>query len=286
MPILDRSLLALVLCACGDDATAADAGVGTRGDASAGSDAGSTSDASTGSDAGSTDDAGVAPDAGAIEAELPGELLDLSVWKLTLPTGEEGSPDEIFQPELDTFEIDPWFVIDGDAVRFRANAGGVTTRNSSYPRSELREMQPGGAENASWSTTAGMHSMRYEAAITHLPEVKPHVVAGQVHDAADDVVMIRLEGAHLFVEGNGEELGTLETDYVLGTRFAVRIDSSDGHIRVDYGDDGSVEVDLEVDTDGCYFKLGAYTQSNPERGDEPDAYGEVLVYEVEVTHAD
>lgn len=230
-------------------------------------------------------DASVLRDSGrASTATVPGELLDLSIWKLTLPVGEAERPREILQPELDTFEMDPWFLVEGGAVRFRANVGGVTTGGSSYPRCELREMERDGRTRASWSTTAGQHSMRIVQAITALPPVKPHVVAGQIHDAADDVVMIRLEGRHLFVEGNGRELGTLDSDYALGEIFTVRIEARDGHIRVDHGDDGSFEVDLAVATDGCYFKAGAYTQSNPSRGDDPDSYGEVVIHELEVTH--
>jgi hypothetical protein len=33
-----------------------------------------------------------------------------------------------------------------------------------------------------------------------------------------------------------------------------------------------------------YFKVGSYVQSNPSRGDKPDAYGEVWVYNATVKH--
>jgi hypothetical protein len=220
------------------------------------------------------------------DAELPGDLLDLAAWKLTLPTGDEGSPTEIFQPELNTFALEPYFQLDeaGDGVVFRAHAGGVTTGNSSYPRCELREMAGDGIEMAAWSTTEGEHTMTLTQAITHLPQEKPHVVAGQVHDAEDDVIMIRLEDTNLFVEGGGDDLGTLDASYALGTRFTVRIEVAAGHIRVFYENLVTPVVDIERDTDGCYFKAGAYTQSNPEQGDDPDAYGEVVIYDLTVTH--
>jgi hypothetical protein len=35
---------------------------------------------------------------------------------------------------------------------------------------------------------------------------------------------------------------------------------------------------------GNYFKVGAYVQSNPSRGDKPDAFGEVVVYNATVKH--
>jgi hypothetical protein len=70
----------------------------------------------------------------------PAEILDLANWELTLPIAGQSStsPLEITQPELATYRIDPWFRRDpaGGGVLFRANAAGVTTSNSGYPRSE------------------------------------------------------------------------------------------------------------------------------------------------------
>ncbi|HWB79021.1 MAG TPA: polysaccharide lyase family 7 protein [Nannocystaceae bacterium] len=220
-------------------------------------------------------------------AMLPAELLDLSDWKLTLPIGsrrDPESPREVLQPELATFAIDPWFVLDGDAVRFRAHAGGVTTSSSGYPRSELREMSNDGADEAAWSTSSGVHTMTITQTILQLPEVKPHVVAGQIHDADDDVVMIRLEGEHLFVEGGGDELGDLDAAYQLGTEFTVQLVAHDGTIDVYYEDLATPAVSVARDVDGCYFKAGVYTQSNEEQGDAPEAYGEVAIRELVVTH--
>ena len=117
--------------------------------------------------------------------------------------------------------------------------------------------------------------MTITQAITHLPVVKPHVVAGQIHDASDDLVMIRLEGTHLFVVGGGEELGDLDASYQLGTRFTVRIRAADGGVDIYYQDLATPKVTVAREATGCYFKAGAYTQSNPSRGDSPTAYGAV-----------
>jgi hypothetical protein len=221
-------------------------------------------------------------------ATVPADVLVLTPWKLTLPIArdEPDRPLEILQPELAGYAIEPWFHLDqaGTAVVFRANAGGVTTNNSGYPRSELREMSDDGLDPASWSTSVGEHTMTITQAITHLPEVKPHVVAGQIHDAEDDVVMIRLEGSHLFVEGGGEELGELATDYALGTDFTVQLRASEGVIEIYYEDLTTPTVTVERDVDGCYFKAGVYTQSNPDQGDAPDAHGEVVIRDLVVSH--
>jgi hypothetical protein len=212
----------------------------------------------------------------------PAAVLDLADWKLTLPTGPEGRPEEILPPDLLSFSGD-WFRLNdtGDGVVFTAPAGGVTTKGSSYPRAELRELS--GGELAGWSNRTGTHTMALREAITRVPDVKPHVVAAQIHDAENDVIMVRLEGTRLFVEyGDGEGEFDLDPEYRLGTPYDLRITAADGRVEVAY--DGEVAGEVPLAGDGWYFKAGAYTQSNPERGDAPDAAGEVVLYALDVTH--
>ncbi|HEX7897656.1 MAG TPA: polysaccharide lyase family 7 protein [Planctomycetota bacterium] len=195
--------------------------------------------------------------------------VDLRGWKLTLPVGK---PDEIrdlagFKSEH--FESGP------DGLLFRAPVEGVTTKGSSYPRCELREL-------ALWSTESGTHTMSITQAITRLPARKPHVVAGQIHDARDDVIMIRLEGKTLFVEGGGKDLGLLDPAYALGTFFDVKVVAAASRIRVAYN--GADKVDVERPAVGCYFKAGVYTQSNLEKGDVAGERGEVRIRALSVRH--
>jgi len=273
--------------ACSDDGTATDAtfedgGVDLVDSDASGGEADLTRDAG-GADAGGADTG--QPDAPL--PQLPAGLLDLQDWKLTLPIGDEEDPQEIEQPELASYEIVPYFHLNAahDGVVFRAHCGGVTTSGSGYPRSELREMKNGGADKASWSTSSGVHTMFIEQAITHLPPEKPHVVAGQIHDADDDVIVIRLEGETLFIDLNGDDGPTLDDDYQLGTVFTVRFVAEGGTIRIYYNGSASPAIEYDKSTSGCYFKAGCYTQSNTDKGDEPDAYGEVEIYELWVTHS-
>ena len=218
---------------------------------------------------------------------LPSQLLDLSSWKLTLPTPgkNENSPREIKQPALQKFSDPLHFHVDpkARAVVFRAPCGGTTTKGSSYPRSELREMSRKGDARASWGTNDGfVHTMTLRVAITHTPKIKKHVVCAQIHDSGDDLMMIRLEGTHLFIERKPHEDVTLVRDYVLGTPFDVKIEASGSRVKVWH--DGKKKMDWEVAREGCYFKAGCYTQSNPDKGDAADSYGEVAIHRLDILH--
>lgn len=231
-------------------------------------------------------------------ATLPAQVLNLTNWKQTLPIGEPEDPTEIEQPALALYRLDPWFVVtsDGQGVRFRAPVNGVTTSGSGYPRSELREMANNGQDQASWTSFSGIHTMTIDQAITHLPDIKKHVVAGQIHDGGDDVIVIRLEGTKLFVDINGDDGPILTNNYALGTRFTVKFEVSNGQTRIYYNGTTvnntgtNTPFALIQDYEGAYFKAGAYTQSKciQDEGEETNCsannFGEVIIYGLTVTH--
>ena len=212
----------------------------------------------------------------------PAQVLDITNCKETLPTGKSGSPTEITQPALATYAADPYFHANQtcDGVVFRAPVNGVTTSNSGYPRSELREMTDNGTSNASWSTTSGTHTMFIDEAITSVPKTKRHIVAGQVHDANDDVIVIRLEYPKLFVDINGKTGPTLDANYTLGKRFTVKFVASSGKIDIYYNGSQTASYTLSKSDSGCYFKAGAYTQSNCSKESDCSSnnFGEVVIY--------
>ena len=222
-------------------------------------------------------------------AELPSDVIDLSCWKLTLPynTERKGNPDEIVQPELDTFQDIHCFSVtkSRDGVVFRAQCGGSTTKNSEYPRSELREMKRGGKSEASWGTADDkIHSLLAVLAITQTPAVKKHVVCTQIHDVKDDIMTVRLEGSKLLIERDKAGDIKLDHNYKLGTRFKLKIQAGGGRIKVWYND--SLRMNWEVSKAGCYFRMGCYTQSNTKKGDRPDSCGEVVIHKLRMTHSE
>ncbi|MGH8966001.1 MAG: polysaccharide lyase family 7 protein, partial [Actinomycetes bacterium] len=264
----------------GEDKGSSDKSSSEKDDKSGKSEQGSsTSTASTGASGGTSP---AAAGAAAGSAQLPGDLLDLENFFLTLPIGPAGDPDSIDQPELlsytsEYFQLTP----ERDGVVFRAHAGGVTTKNSKYPRSELREMN--GEEKAAWSNASGTHTLEAREAITEIPTAKPEVVAAQIHDGGDDVMQVRLEGQNLVAQyADGKEQIVIDPAYKLGTPYDLRIEATSGKITVFYN--GEPRAEIPASGTSWYFKIGAYIQSNPEKGDSPDAAGEVVVYSLKINH--
>ena len=215
----------------------------------------------------------------------PGQLLDLSVWKLTLPTGSQGAPEEVNEQSLSDYGGSPWFRTTPDCgVAFRAPVDGVTTKGSSYPRSELREMGAGDSA-ASWSADSGTHWLAVTEAFTSLPEGKPELVGAQIHDDSDDIAVFRLEGTRLYVtNGDDPHYQLVTDDYRLGTVFDAAFLVTGGMVGAYYN--GRLVAQISRSFSHAYFKVGAYTQANCARVSPCDDgnYGETVVYSLAVGH--
>lgn len=260
---------------------------------------------------GDPDEPASGPSKSPSKVRYPADVLDLRNWKLTLPVGsdEDGGADHIRQPCLAVACYDPsrkmydnpafkapyssvWFHVTADrqGVVFRAPVSGATTSGSKNTRSELRELAPADEEGdeveARWSNKgSAVHTMDVEQAIMATPRRYPSVVTAQIHDEDDDIILIKYRDGRLFVDGDDSDFKeTLDDNYRLGTRFKVRIQATEGLIRVTYND--SRTVVYEKASDSMYFKAGAYNQSNLEKypDESPNSYGEVVIYELKVTH--
>ncbi len=221
----------------------------------------------------------------------PARVLNLTNWKLTLPVNTEhsGDPDEIKQPELNTYTSDDYFHLNAakNAVVFRANTGGATTSGSNFPRSELREMLNNGKTSAAWSSSEGTHTLFIDQRVTHLPDVRKHIVIGQIHDADKYVIFFRLEDHKLLISVNGGDRVTLDNNYMLGTRFNVKFEVSGDKTKCYYN--GDLKYTFEGHFAGAYFKAGAYVQSSCKgakkvEGELCSAYGEVEIFDVWTKH--
>lgn len=235
-------------------------------------------------------DPGAAPPAGVptvqpnLANRYPGDVIDLSDWYLTLPTGAPEDPDDVFQPELATYSSDNFRLDEArTGVVFIANAGGVTTEGSKYPRAELREMA-GPEEKAAWSNRTGVHTMTVRGSVLSLPPVKPEVVVAQIHDDEDDILLVRVERDTLLVEWeDGDRQIVLDPAYRLGATYDLRIVASGSRVEIYSGGERKGEVPLSGS--GWYFKAGNYLQSNVDRGDAADAIAEVVIQDLRVEHS-
>lgn len=219
--------------------------------------------------------------------DYPAQQLNLTNWKVTLPTGSSGSPTEIKQPALATYSVDPWFKVNAacTGVQFRSAVNGVTTSNSGYPRSELREMANNGTSNASWSATSGTHTFVFREAFNRLPAVKSHLVGAQIHDGDDDVTVFRLEGTSLYItRGDDTHYKLVTNNYALNTVFEGKFVVSNGQIKVYYNN--VLQTTIPHTASGNYFKAGAYTQANCSNSSPCSSsnYGQVTIYKLQVTH--
>ncbi len=223
---------------------------------------------------------------------LPSQVLDLTNWSLALPLPERpGStkPMKISQPQLKTYVSDLFYVTSDGGVAFKCHPDGVTTANTKYPRTELREMVNNGATSAAWSTAGPPRTMEFTEAITKATAKKPHVCAAQIHGTKEAPVMIRLEGTRLVLQQYGKLTKVLEQNYRLGTRFTAKFVSGNKKIDVYYQDMNTPVHTYPADPArdklllGCYYKVGNYLQSNvKDKGESPADYGEVVVYSVKV----
>jgi len=263
------SLLALTDLACGGGA------------------GGVARDAGPGGDA--LDAAGLSPNV------PPGSNFDLSLWELQEPIGSAGDPTTISPAALAGGFHDSYFFTDptDGAMTFWDPESGVTTADSSYPRSELREMNADGSP-ANWPI-AGTNVLSATLAVTQVPD---HVCVGQIH--LGTAIQAGLAAStkplvELYYEASGAiELG-IENDPTggqtshaianvpLGTELSYTLQlTGDGTISLTIdGATSTFVMPAAFAGYGQYFKAGDYDQS---AGTDATVGAIVKFYALHVTH--
>ncbi|MCQ8194511.1 polysaccharide lyase family 7 protein [Streptomyces rugosispiralis] len=219
--------------------------------------------------------AGASPTAAtfADPSKAPGGNFDLSVWQLQEPVGSPGKPTTIPSSRLqgaNGFQDDYFYTDKRDgAMTFWAPEKGVTTPNSNYARSELREMNRNGGA-ADWSL-GGSHKLR---ATLRVVSVTKNVCVGQIHLGSGGSSTKPL--VELYYRANG--------DIVLGTENSPdggQTLHNVGHVSVGktwnytIAVSGGDTIDLTVNGSTThydipssffpykqYFKAGSYNQSS------------------------
>jgi hypothetical protein len=225
-------------------------------------------------------------------AVSPGGNFDLSIWQLQLPIGSPGAPTTIQPSQLEgprgyTNPAYFWTDKNDGSMTFWAPEKGVTTPNSNYARSELREMKPGGGA-ADW-TLAGDHTLGAELRVV---SVTKNVCVGQVHLGSGGSSTKPL--LELYYRSNGDiYLGTENspsggqtlhhiTNVALGAHWTYVINVTGNRINLAVnGARSSYSIPSSFNAYRQYFKAGSYNQSS---SDSTSNGAKVKFYALTVAH--
>jgi hypothetical protein len=230
-------------------------------------------------------------DAGLRPGVPPAENFDLSGWSLTLPVGTPGNPTIIKTGQLVAGYTSSYFFTGNDgAMVFWAPVTGVTTANSKFPRSELREDRNGSAYN--WSLAAGTATLTASVAIDTLPPSNK-IVVGQIHgNGPTNLPLIELayKAGQIVAEVIANPNVNTQADTVLasgigvGTAFDYSIVTTPASMLiVSVGGKIGYEqpIDASWSTQQFYFKAGDYVQDNVGASTQG---GQVSFYALSVAH--
>ncbi len=250
--------------------------------------------------------------------------IDLANWKVTLPIGSS-SPTEIKPPEISNYannSILKDFMYndstDGSLV-FYTYPGGATTTNSTYPRTELRELIDGGDGKDNWTFAEGGR-MKGTLSLTEISTDaggNPHrTIIMQIHGRLTDTQknligasdnnappMLKIYWQDGRVRVKTKELKDLNATYteslytsawedddgfyfseeVNNDKFTLEIIASEGRMEIIMNDSESkVYEGIHMEKWGVfenYFKAGNYLNSTNDQ-----AFAQVKYYDLVVNH--
>jgi hypothetical protein len=146
---------------------------------------------------------------------LPGAAttIDLSGWKLSIPVKNSKGTPTLLQPAT---PVAPWMVPDanGALVFWAPASGGVTTENSSHPRTELDSLK---TFPAGWS--GQIHTLHATVAVHQEPQDGNGIILGQIHGAEPissvSFVMLRYQRGQVYVVVKQAQKGSTSARYPL-----------------------------------------------------------------------
>ncbi len=233
------------------------------------------------------------PPTGLNPSLAPGGNFDLTLWELQLPIGSAGAPTTILPAQLtgaSGFQ-DSYFYTDttDGAMTFWDPENGVTTPNSNYSRSELREMTSSGAA-ANWFSP-GTHKLSATLKVTQVPN---HVCVGQIHLGSGGSTKPLLE-LFYYSNGNiemaieqtpagGNEIQYLAGNVPVGTKWSYTIGLSGSTISlvINSGATQTWTASSTFNGYGMYFKAGDYDQST---GSSSTVGARVAFYALKIAHS-
>jgi hypothetical protein len=225
---------------------------------------------------------------GAVPGAVPGHHQGVNLREfgtLQLPTGSRGRPDMVHGGRLDSYNNSQLFERNGRAITFKVPEGSsATTRNSSFPRSEL-------AENRTWKMSDGRSVLSGSVSIDKLPR-SGSVVFAQIHQRVGDgakprppVELIYKNGSvyasvlNAHSQGAGRKETKIADHVEPGEAFAYSMKlGADGTVDIKVGKNQvSLQLHSSFHDSNFYFKAGNYPQDR--RGGS-----EVTYYALDIEH--
>lgn len=208
----------------------------------------------------------------------PSSIINFSDWELQEPVASGSSVLTIPASKLTAGYADQYIYTSstpyGDAVTFFTPEDGAHTTNSSYPRTELRELNSNGTD-ANWN----MVGTNIMSATLEASDITNHTVIGQVHlgtalpgqaVAASTKPLLELyyysDGAliaGLEKSPSGSQTTTTIGNVPVGTKFTYSIQVSGDAITIKLNNNTPVVLTASSSFNGygMYFKAGDYLQT-------------------------
>lgn len=196
-------------------------------------------------------------------------IMDLSGFKLMLPTGREGSPDMVQGQNLASYQS-PHFRQENGALTFYAPVNGATSANSDTTRSELGEAQ-------GWKIGSGPRSLSATLSVDETP-ASGNVSVGQLHQRGGSgrpPIMLKWNNGTVeasVLESNSpsarRQRYVLAENVPKGQKFNYNIDvAPDGTAGLSVnGKTTRVKLDPSFNDSDMYFKAGVYNQGGSSGG--------------------
>lgn len=230
-----------------------------------------------------------------------------SFW-LQTPLGPDGAIMTVSHPDLQTYQDPELFYANGSSVVFLCHAGGAHTARSLFPRTEL-----GQAHRWDLHGTT-VHAMTLIGATERLTPVRPQLVVAQIFGSNGYLFEIRLNstrsGILIVAQSNPtqmktnsphvsfmvdevnlkQQVVTLDSNYILGTPYSIRLTGGNGLINVYYGFGATIPTATYTMTSPSptsYFKVGNYLQSNNMTFNElGNATSKVVLYSLNLSQSE
>lgn len=224
----------------------------------------------------------------------PGKIFDLSTWELDLPVKSGSSVEIISNSQLESGYTSKYFFLSPDnSMTFMCPITGAHTPNSTFPRSELREVLPSG----DWSLS-GSHTLTVKCKVTQLAGGKG-IIIGQIHgdDASTNPQLVKLfwtTDNEITVQiksdtnPSGSEITYKLGTYKLGETISYQLEMVNGALTVIVTDAANNTATHTATFKNSYwtkqkyyFKAGVYLQNHSTSGSQ---YGEAQFYVLSAVH--